>query len=163
LNFEAATTTTTPIIPTDEIRVERRAFDLAAGVTSALEHRPEIVAQNYVVSNNQLRWEYWQNQILPPLHLLARCRKAGPSRKVFATDPNTGRPVEPPLVLENTNWFNAADQLFSENFKNWKVGFVFSYPLFNRAARGARGVAEFNLETEKANLTVLEQNVVQNV
>ena len=163
LNFEASTTATTPIIPTDEIRVERPPYNLASGVTNALEHRPEIVAQNYTVSNNQLLYEYWDNQLLPQLDLIAGYGKAGLSGKVFATDPNTGRIVQPPQVVENTNWFNAADQLFSENFKNWRVGFVFSYPLFNRSARGARGVAEFNLETEKANLTVLEQNVVQNV
>jgi len=163
LNFEAETKTTTPIIPTDEIRVERLAYDVSAGVESALERRPEIVAQNFVVSNNQLLYEYWQNQILPQLDLVAGYGKAGLSGKTFMTDPTTGQIVQPPQVLENTNWFNAADQLFSDNFKNWRVGFVFSYPIFNRAARGARGVAEFNLETEKANLTVLEQNVVQNV
>jgi len=163
LNFEASTTSTTPIIPTDEIRVERLPYDLPAGVTSALERRPEILAQNYVVSNNELLYEYWNNQLLPQLDLVAGYGKAGLSGKVFATDPNTGQIIQPPQVVENTNWFNAANQLFSDNFKNWRVGFVFSYPLFNRSARGARGVAEFNLETEKANLTVLEQNVVQNV
>jgi outer membrane protein TolC len=163
LNFEASTTSSTTIIPTDEIRVERQPYDLPAGITNALEHRPEIVAQNYTVANNQLLYEYWDNQLLPQLDLVAGYGKAGLSGKVLAVDPATGRPLQPPQVIENTNWFNAADQLFSENFKNWRVGFVFSYPLFNRSARGARGVAEFNLETEKANLTVLEQNVVQNV
>ena len=162
LNFEATTTTTTPIIATDEIRVERQPYDLAAGLTGALEHRPEIVAQNFVVSSDQMRYDYWENQTLPQLDLVAGYGKAGLSGKTFLTDPN-GQLVQPPQVLSNTNWFNAADQLFSDNFKNWRVGFVFSYPIFNRAARGARGVAEFNLETEKANLTVLEQNVVQNV
>jgi len=163
LNFEATTPATTPIIPTDEIRVERQPFDLAAGITGALEHRPEILAQNFVVASDQLRYEYWQNQTLPQLDLIAGYGKSGLSGKTFATDPNTGQLIQPPQVLSNTNWFNAADQLFSDNFKNWRVGFVFSYPIFNRSARGARGVAEFNLETEKANLTVLEQNVVQNV
>ena len=162
LNFEATTTTTTPIIATDEIRVERQPYDLAAGLTGALEHRPEIVAQNFVVSSDQMRYDYWENQTLPQLDLVAGYGKSGLAGKTFATDPN-GQLVQPPQVLSNTNWFNAADQLFTDNFKNWRVGFVFSYPIFNRAARGARGVAEFNLETEKANLTVLEQNVVQNV
>ena len=162
LNFEATTTTTTPIIATDEIRVERQPYDLAAGLTGALEHRPEIVAQNFVVSSDQMRYDYWENQTLPQLDLVAGYGKSGLSGKTFLTDPN-GQLVQPPQVLSNTNWFNAADQLFTDNFKNWRVGFVFSYPIFNRTARGARGVAEFNLETEKANLTVLEQNVVQNV
>jgi outer membrane protein TolC len=118
-------------------------------VTSALERRPEILAQNYVVSNNELLYEYWNNQLLPQLDLVAGYGKAGLSGKVFATDPNTGQIVQPPQVVENTNWFNAANQLFSDNFKNWRVGFVFSYPLFNRSARGAAGVAEFNLETRR--------------
>jgi hypothetical protein len=71
--------------------------------------------------------------------------------------------VNPPVVIERTNWWDAADQLFSENFKNWRVGLVFSYPILNRAAKGARGVAKYNLETSKSQLTVLEQDIVLDV
>ncbi len=161
LNWEA-TSGQTPIVPTDPLQVQRQDFDLREGVRLALEQRPEIIAQGYTVASDQLLYEFWENQTLPQLDLVASYGKNGLSGKLFATNPD-GSQVEPPVVLSNDNWFDAADQLFTENFRNWRVGFVFSFPILNRSAKGARGVAEFNLQTEKARQTVLEQDVVVNV
>ena len=152
LNYEAESPTTNRIIPSDELNAQRQAFDLAEGVRVALTRRPEIIAQNYTVASNTLRYEYWQNQVLPQLDLVAGYGKNGLGGTFI--DQQTGQ------IIQRTNWWDAADQLFSENFKDWRVGVVFSYPIFNRTARGARGVAQFNLETSKANLTVLEQDIV---
>jgi outer membrane protein TolC len=141
-------------MPTDELEVQRQQFDLAEGVRIALTRRPEIIAQNYNVASNTLRYEYWQNQTLPQLDLVAGYGKNGLAGTFFNTQ------VNPPVIVDKSNWWDAADQLFSENFKDWRVGIVFSYPILNRAARGARGVAQFNMETSKATLTVLEQDIV---
>src|SRR5262249_27186849 len=157
LNFQAATPNTTTIVPTDKLDVERKPFDLAEGVTTALQRRPEIAAQNSTVASNELRWQYWQNQTLPQLDLVAGYGKSGLGG-TFLDITQT-----PPVVVDKTNWWDAADQLFSENFKNWKVGLVFSYPILNRAAKGARGVAKYDLETSKSQLTVLEQDIVLDV
>ena len=157
LNYEADTPTTNHIIPTDELKVERQPYDLAEGVRTALSRRPEIVAQNYNVATNTLRYDYWKNQTMPQLDLVAGYGKNGLSGTFFDTS------VNPPAVTGRGNWWDSADQLFSENFKNWRVGLVFSYPILNRAARGARGVAQYDLETSKATLTVLEQDIVLNV
>ena len=154
LNYEAESPTTHRIIPTDELEAQRQQFDLAEGVRIALTRRPEIIAQNYTVASNTLRYEYWQNQTLPQLDLVAGYGKNGLAGTFLNTQ------VNPPVVVNKTNWWDAADQLFSENFKDWRVGVVFSYPILNRSARGARGVAQFNMETSKANLTVLEQDIV---
>jgi outer membrane protein len=155
LNYQAETPTTVHIIPKDALSVERQPFDLAEGVTMALQRRPEIIAQNYTVASNVLRYEYWQNQTMPQLDLVAGYGKNGLGGTFL--DSQTGQ------VIARSNWWDAADQLFTENFKNWRVGLVFSYPILNRAARGARGVAQYNLETSRANLTVLEQDIVLNV
>jgi outer membrane protein TolC len=157
LNYEAESPTTHRLIPTDELAEQRQQFDLAEGVRVALTRRPEIIAQNYNVASNTLRYEYWQNQTLPQLDLVAGYGKNGLGGTFLNTQ------VNPPVVLDKTNWWDSADQLFSENFKDWRVGIVFSYPIFNRTARGARGVAQYNLETSKATLTVLEQDIVLNV
>jgi outer membrane protein TolC len=154
LNYEAESPTTHRIMPTDELEVQRQQFDLAEGVRIALTRRPEIIAQNYNVASNTLRYEYWQNQTLPQLDLVAGYGKNGLAGTFFNTQ------VNPPVIVDKSNWWDAADQLFSENFKDWRVGIVFSYPILNRAARGARGVAQFNMETSKATLTVLEQDIV---
>ena len=153
LNYEAESQTTNRIIPADELSIQQRPpYDLAEGVRTALTKRPEIIAQNYTVASNTLRYEYWQNQVLPQLDLVAGYGKNGLGGTFI--DQQTGQ------IIQRTNWWDAADQLFTENFKDWRVGIVFSYPIFNRTARGARGVAQFNLETSKANLTVLEQDIV---
>ena len=115
------------------------------------------MAQNYNVATNTLRYDYWKNQTMPQLDLVAGYGKNGLSGTFFDTS------VNPPVVTGRGNWWDSADQLFSENFKNWRVGLVFSYPILNRAARGARGVAQYDLETSKASLTVLEQDIVLNV
>ena len=154
LNYQAESPTTVRVIPTDDLDVQRSSFDLAEGVRTALTRRPEIIAQNYTVDSNTLRYEYWQNQTLPQLDLVAGYGKNGLGGTQFNQNGQ---------IVSKTNWWDAADQLFSENFKDWRVGIVFSYPIFNRTARGARGVAQFNLETSKANLTVLEQDIVLNV
>jgi outer membrane protein len=160
LNFEA-TSGQTPIIPTDELRAGKQSFDLSEGVRIALERRPEVLAQSYTVASDLLLYQFWQNQTLPQLDLVASYGKNGLAGKFLAIDTSVTPPVT--TVLSNTNFFNAADQLFSEDFRNWSVGFVFSYPLFNRAARGARGVAEFNLETDRSRLTVLQQDIIVGV
>jgi outer membrane protein TolC len=157
LNYQAETPTTNQIVPMDELSVQRQPFDLAEGVRVALARRPEIVAQNYAVASNLLRYDYWQNQTRPQLDFVAGYGKNGLAGTFFNTQ------VVPPVVTSRSNWWDAADQLFSENFKDWRIGLVFSYPILNRAAKGAQGVAQYNWETSKAALTVLEQDIVLNV
>lgn len=154
LNFEASSWGQTPLIPTDSIQVEKQQFDLPEGVTTALQRRPEILAQNYTVASNRLRYEYWGNQTLPQLDLVGAYGRSGLDGKVFDSDGN---------VIADKGFGDAASQIFNENFNNWRIGLVFSYPILNRAAKGARGVARFNLETERARLTVLEQDVIVGV
>ncbi|MEX0878940.1 MAG: TolC family protein [Thermoanaerobaculia bacterium] len=154
LNFEAGSWGQTPLVPTDAIQVEKQQFDLAEGVKMALQRRPEILAQNYSVASNQLRYEYWQNQTLPQLDFVGGYGRNGLDGKVLDTNGN---------VVANNGFGSSASQIFNENFKNWRVGLVFSYPILNRAAKGARGVAKYNLETERARLTVLEQDIIVGV
>ncbi len=154
LNFEAGSWGQTPLVPTDAIQAEKLQFDLAEGVKMALQRRPEILAQNYSVASNQLRYEYWQNQTLPQLDLVGGYGRSGLDGRVF--DSNG-------IVIANNGFGSAASQIFDSNFKNWRVGLVFSYPILNRAAKGARGVAKYNLETDRARLTVLEQDIVVGV
>jgi outer membrane protein TolC len=154
LNFEASSWGQTPLIPTDAIQMEKQQFDLAEGVKTALQRRPEILAQNYAVASNELRYEFWGNQTLPQLDLVGGYGRNGLDGRVFDIDGN---------VIARNGFGDALSQVFNENFNSWRVGLVFSYPILNRAARGARGVAKFNLETERARLTVLEQDIIVGV
>ncbi|MFY9551652.1 MAG: TolC family protein [Thermoanaerobaculia bacterium] len=159
LNFEATAGGRTTIVPTDEIRSERETYDVDLGMKSALERRPEILAQNLQVASQELRYQYWSNQVLPQLDLVGGYGRSGLGGTALIRDPNTGQ-----VITEIQGGLNdALSDVFGKNFKNWRVGLVFSYPILNRSARGARGVAKYNLETDRARLTVLEQDIIVNV
>ena len=153
LNFDPTTWSAAPIIPIDPVRVEQQVFDLEQGVTAALVHRPEIISQRYNVSSGQIRYAYYQDQVLPSLNLQAS----------YGNNGLDGQTTLPDGTVVNGGFGGAVDQVFNRDFKNWKVGLVFSYPILNRQARGARGVAQYNLETQKAQLTVIQQDIIVNV
>jgi outer membrane protein len=153
LNFDPNAWGTTPIIPTDPVRVEQQPFDLEQGMKTALERRPEIIAQGYNVASDVLRYEYYKNQTLPSLNLQA----------MYGNNGLDGLTTLPDGTVIDGGWGGAVNQVFDRLYKNWKVGLVFSYPILNRAARGARGVAQYNLETAKAQLTVLQQDIIVSV
>jgi outer membrane protein len=150
LNVDPNAWSATPIIPTDPVRVEQQPFDLERGVKTALERRPEIIAQGYTVASEELRYQYYKNQTLPALNLQA----------MYGNNGLDGLVTLPDGTVVNGGWGGAVDQVFDRLYKNWKVGLVFSYPILNRAARGARGVAQYNLETSRAQMTVLQQDII---
>ena len=153
LNFDPTTWNAAPILPIDPVRVEQQVFDLEQGVTTALVRRPEIISQQYNVASGQVRYAYYQDQVLPSLNLQAS----------YGHNGLDGLTTLPDGTVVNGGFGGAVDQMFSRDFKNWRVGLVFSYPILNRQARGARGVAQYNLETQKAQLTVLQQDIIVSV
>jgi outer membrane protein TolC len=153
LNADPGHWSAAEIIPIDPVRVEQQAFDLEAGMRTALERRPEVLAQQYFVASNQLRYAFFKNQTMPALDLQAS----------YGNNGLDGRVVLPDGSVVNGGFSGAVGQVFDRNFKNWKVGLVFSYPILNRAARGARGVAQYELETSRARLTVVEQDIIVGV
>lgn len=153
LNFDPTTWNAAPILPIDPVRVEQQVFDLEQGVTTALVRRPEIISQRYNVASGQIRYAYYQDQVLPSLNLQAS----------YGHNGLDGLTTLPDGTVVNGGFGGAVDQMFSRDFKNWRVGLVFSYPILNRQARGARGVAQYNLETQKAQLTVLQQDIIVSV
>ncbi len=153
LNFDPTIWSAAPIVPTDPVRVEQQVFDLEQGVTTALERRPEIISQRYSVASGQIGYEYYEGQVLPSLNLQA----------TYGNNGLDGLTTLPNGTVVNGGFGGAVDQVFNRDFKNWKVGLVFSYPILNRQARGAEGAAHYNLETQKAKLTVIQQDIIVNV
>ncbi len=153
LNFDPTNWSAAAIIPTDPVRVEQQKYDLELGMKTALARRPEVISQQYSVASNQIRYAYYKNQTLPSLNLQAS----------YGNNGLDGLETLPDGTVVNGGFGGAVDQVFGRDFKNWKVGLVFSYPILNRAARGAEGVAHYSLESSKAQLTVLEQNIIVDV
>ena len=154
LNFDAAQWNV-PILPTDQVRSENVRIDIDSGVQNAVANRPEVVSERYTVDIQRIRYDYWSNQTLPQLNLVGSYGGVGLAGTFV--NPNTGE------VTGTTSFWDAIRDAFDRKAKNWSIGLNFSYPVFNRAARGARGVARYQYEAERARLTTFEQNVIVEV
>ena len=144
-----------PIVPTDQVRSEQVRIDLDQGVRTALDQRPEVLSERYNVDITRIRYDYWKNQALPSLNLVGNYGGVGLAGTFI--DPTTGQ------VTSTSGLGSALSDALSVKAKNWSIGLNFSYPILNRAGRGARGFARYAFESEKARLTTVEQNVVVEV
>ncbi|MEO8430583.1 MAG: TolC family protein [Acidobacteriota bacterium] len=153
LNFEPSQQNV-PIVPTDPLSTEEVTVQLDEGTATALQRRPEILSTSYAVATDLVRYQYYRNQTLPQLTLNGSYGSKGLAG--FSVDPNTG-------VVTDTNFSQSFRDTFDRDNKNWSIGLNFSYPILNRGARGAKGVAQYQWESDKARLSTVEQNVVVEV
>ena len=154
LNFVDAAQVNVPIIPTDRLSTEQVKIQLDEGTQTALRRRPEVLQVAYTAASDLLRYQYYRNQTLPALNLTGSYGNRGLAG--FSVDPVTGR-------VTDTNFSQTFRDVFDRNSKSWSIGLNFSYPILNRAAKGAAGVARYNWESDKAQMSVVEQNVIVEV
>ena len=143
---------TVPIVPTDSIRGEPVKIEVEAGVNAALDRRPEIRSQAYQTEANRIRWEYYKNQVLPRLDLVGSYGRNGVAGTALF-DPTVPR----------TGITDSFSQIFTDDFPDLSIALQFSYPIFNRTARGTRDAARFTYEASRATLSTVEQNVLVDV
>ncbi len=143
-----------PIVATDEVHAEPMTVDLRAGTLMAIEKRPEVVAVAYQTQSDEVRLEYWKNQLLPGLNLVGSYGNIGLDGTIHDADGN-------PIAFNGLG--DAYSQVFDRKFKNWSIGLNVSYPILNRYARGQRGASQYLLESDRAVLTTTQQNVVVDV
>jgi outer membrane protein len=151
LNFVDPAQVNLPIIPTDPLSTEQVKIQLDQGTQTALQRRPEILSVAYTAASDLIRYQYYRNQVLPGLNLTGSYGSRGLAG--FSIDPVTGQTTD-------TNFSQAFQDVINRDHKNWSVGLNFSYPILNRAAKGAAGVARYTWEADKAQIIVVEQNVV---
>lgn len=171
LNVDPSNWGSQPIVPTDPVRVQQQAFDLNAGVNTALARRPEIVQAGYAVDAQKIRYDYWKNQVLPSLNLVGNYGTVGQGGTFFVNPcvslnppPSCSGPNPPgPVVVADNGLGNAYQQSLNRLFPNWSVGLTVSYPILNRAAEGQKGAAKYLWESDKATLTTTEQNIIVEV
>ena len=148
----------TPIVPTDEIRTEQPSVNVDEGIRVALERRPEIIAAEYNVDSDRIRYDFWRNQTRPQLDLVGTYGYAGLGGTTTLRD-EAGNIVS----RDRGGFSDAFQQILDRDFKNWSIGLNFSYPILNRSARGQRGAALYTWESNKALLNTIEQNVLLEV
>lgn len=161
LNFDPKEWTT-PIVPTDQVQAVTAEVAVEQGVSAAVLSRPEIVKQAYLNEGDKIRYDYWTNQTMPGVNLTGSYGTVGLAGSFFVPDPNdpTGTRLIP---VGESPFSDAFTDIFHGKNKNWSVGLNVSYPIFNRAARGQRGVAKYAWESDKAALTAVQQNVIVEV
>ncbi|MGH9441541.1 MAG: TolC family protein [Thermoanaerobaculia bacterium] len=160
LNFAAANRWNDHVVPTDEVRVEPVKIDLEAGVAEALDNRPEVRSAKFTAATAKVNYDFSRNQLWPQLDLNASYGYAGLGGPNHLTDPATGLPTG---VVVPGGYSDAFTQVTHRDFHNWLVGLNFSFPILNRAARGAKGFALWGLQSSLATLEQLEQNVTVGV
>ncbi len=147
-----------PIVPVDELRAEQPGVEVDEGLKRALLARPEILATQYGVDNDRIRYEYWRNQTRPALGVVGSYGYAGLGGTTTLRD-------EMGNIISRTrgDLGDSLQQITDRDFKNWSLGLNFSYPILNRRAKGQRGAALYSWEASKANLGAVEQNVMLEV
>ncbi|HEY7113350.1 MAG TPA: TolC family protein [Thermoanaerobaculia bacterium] len=143
-----------PIVATDDVHTQSMTVDLRAGTLLAIEKRPEVIAAAYQTQSDEVRLEYWKNQILPGVNLVGSYGNIGLDGTVHDADGNV-------IVVNGLG--DAYQQVWDRKFKNWSIGVNVSYPILNRYAKGQRGAAQYLLESDRAILTTTQQNVVVDV
>jgi outer membrane protein len=147
-----------PIIPTDEVRTGQPVINVDEGIRSALDRRPEVIAAEYNVDSDRIRYDFWRNQTRPQLDLVGSYGFSG----IGGT--TTLRDSEGNIISRESGGFgDSFQQILDRDFKTWSIGLNFSYPILNRRARGQRGAALYTWESSKALLNSLEQNVLLEV
>jgi outer membrane protein len=155
LNVDPAQWKAAPIIPTDQVRGEDVQIQLEEGTRTAIARRPEVLSAAYTVESDRIRYDYYANQVMPALNLVGSY--GNPGIGGTTRDPETG------AIVSTGDFGDAFRQVTDRKFKNWSIGLNFSFPILNRAARGAYGAAKYTLESDRAFLTTTEQNVVLEV
>jgi outer membrane protein TolC len=143
-----------PIVATDDVHSAPMTVNLREGTLMAVEKRPEVVAAAYQTQSDEVRLEYWKNQLLPGLNLVGSYGNIGLDGTVHDANGN---------VIAVNGLPDAYSQVFDRTFKNWSIGLNVSYPILNRYAKGQRGASQYLLESDRAVLTTTQQNVVVDV
>ena len=160
LNFASAGRWGDRVVPTDQVRVEPVKIDLEAGVAEALSDRPEVRSAKFTAASAKINFDFSKNQLLPQLDLNASYGYGGLGGPNHLVDPITGLPTG---VVLSGGYSDAFSEVTHRDFHNWTVGVTFSYPILNRAARGAKGIALWGLQSSLATIEQIEQNVTVNV
>ncbi|MEK6284918.1 MAG: TolC family protein [Acidobacteriota bacterium] len=168
LGDREATVWNQPIIPTEAPDLRAVSFALADAVASALANRPELAQNNLRQEVNKVEVKYLDSQTKPQVDLIASYTSTGLS----GTPALTGNPFASTttLLLDRVNelsglagltpvavppsselpgflvggYGKSLQNLFSNDFRTFRFGVAFSFPLRNRTAEGqlGRAVAE---------------------
>jgi len=119
----------------DEPTTVYNTFEESVVLDEALENRPEVHQAKLEIKNKETQKRFFGNQKLPRLSIEGGIELQGlggdenPNRLGFGGEPE---PINPIFLGEG----QAFSTLFGGDFPTWSILGVFTYPIFNRTAKG---------------------------
>ena len=144
------------IRPSTQPEIEASAIEVAPAIQTALTNRPEVVAQQLVIEQAQINSNYFRNQKLPSLDLTLNYGLNGNNGVTIFNDQGTPS-------IDTGGFSDSLDQIFGIDYDGWSAQLTFGYPIFNRGARAASAIADLQLESARATLSQIEQQVTTDV
>jgi outer membrane protein TolC len=146
------------IVPTDRPTAERPSIDVESAVTNALAKRTDMAQARLGLENQDLGARLAREQSRPAVDLVLTYGLSGLSgtQRLDAF----GVPLNPPI---EAGLGDALASITGRDFPTWTIGFNVSYPLWNRAAKGAEARARLSQEQARVNLRRLELQVAAEV
>ncbi len=134
--------------PADEPIEAKVVFDWDSSLVEALQRRPELRRQKWIIKRREKELIASKNFLLPQLDLAGRYRFRGFGKDLLDQGQDIGQ------------FDNAVEDMFDGNFQESQVGLEFSYPLGARRASAATQYAEMQLCRDRILLAEQEREVV---
>jgi outer membrane protein TolC len=146
--------------PADTTPPITAAPDVDAAVRRALADRADIAAARRTIENTETNVLVAENQTMPDLRAEATylSRGLGGSRLL-----RTGGFPGTIVGSEDTSFGTVLNQILTNDFPNWSVGFTLSYPLGNSAQEANLARARIERDQAAARLRSMELSVVREV
>ena len=129
------------IVPKDDPTLAEYNPQYQVGIMEAMDLRPELAAQRYLVRQAELQHFQAKNGLQPDL-------------SVFATYRITGLADE---------WTDSVDTLTDTDFESWFVGFRYRRPLGERAAHASTSRFRLALSREQHTLRSVEHDIIHEI
>ena len=171
------------ILPTDAPVTIAVSYSLTDAVAAAFTNRPELAQNTLQQEMNKTDVRYFENQTKPQVDLIASYTATGLSgTPITSANPFSATTVQllnqvnlisnnlglPPVIVPPSGqlpdflvggYGQALGNLFSNDFRTFRVGLSFSFPLKNRTAEGQLGRAIAEGRKIDAQRKTLEQTV----
>ncbi len=150
------------IAAVDEPTTEVYHFSEDESLKVAYEERPEIDQVELDIENKKTLKKYYSNQRLPSLAVEGSIQLQGlggdenPDRLSFGDQPE-------PIPPEFNSPSDAFRQIWGGDFTTWQVLGIFSYPIFNRTAKGNYIKASADLDRSVIVLSQTKEDVALDV
>ncbi len=148
------------IEPADAPQLSEVEIDLDESVRTALARRPTIAESHVELDTRNFNVRYTKNQKLPQVDLVGSYTLNGLGGDQIIRDQGFGGGI----IEEIPGGYNdTLEQVFSNEFRDWSLGLVFSYPLGNSSADAAHAQAQADYRRQRAVLESQELVIAQQV